>query len=158
MEKEMMSDKLKGMKNKAFTNYKYDSSEKGFCTRTINRMFRPSQIKRTGYKPECTREDGWELNKHFKFMKKKFPNSDGRLCRYCFKPWTYKVKKGKLGIGLQKRTKTYWTNFSIDRFNNNETYKKNNLVFCCSKCNSLKNGSTKYMWLRFLEVEKELGI
>jgi hypothetical protein len=35
------------------------------------------------------------------------------------------------------------------------TYKKGNVMFCCSRCNSLKNGSTKAMWIRFLEIDKE---
>ena len=84
-------------------------------------------------------------------MKDKFPESDGKLCRYCDQPWTY-IRKGD-----NITRKTTWTNFSLDRFNSEQTYKKGNVIFCCSKCNSLKNGSTKAMWIRCLEIDKELN-
>jgi hypothetical protein len=160
-------------------NLKYNTSERGFIIRAFARIFKPSSsdtmsknislIKKTytavGHSPKLTKEELWaELFLYIQYMKNKFPGSDGRLCRYCLQPWTYTRSKPnalRLGTGnahsggRAPRTKT-WTNFSVDRFDNNKSYEKGNIVFCCSKCNSVKSSSTKKMWLRFLEVDKEL--
>jgi len=85
---------------------------------------------------------------HIQEMKDKFPGTDGKLCKYCYVPLTYK----RTGEGNKLPT-----NLSVDRFNSEETYKKGNVMFCCSRCNSLKNGSTKVMWIRVLEIDKEMN-
>lgn len=144
-------------KNRAIT-LKYINNEEKFIWYAIKRPFKPSCINppvkegytRKGWKPEITIEEMYqELMLHIELMKEKFPGSDGRLCRYCEQPWTY-IRTGKGG-------KVVWTNFSIDRFDSLQTYKKGNVVFCCSGCNSIKNNSGKKHWLKFLEIDKELN-
>ena len=89
-----------------------------------------------------------ELILHIQLMKDKFPETDGRLCRYCEEPWTYIRSSGESTRSLK--------NFSIDRFDATQTYKKGNIIFCCSKCNTTKSDSTKKDWLKYLEIDKEL--
>ena len=48
------------------------------------------------------------------------------------------------------------TNFSIDRFDCEQTYKKGNMVCCCFGCNSRKGSSTPADWRTFINKEKEL--
>lgn len=149
-------------KTKKEKDIAYMNIEKNFIRGTLRRIFKPSTINPKKYKnisyirkawvPEITLEELYEeLFLHIQNMKDKFPESDGKLCRYCDQPWTY-IRKGD-----NITRKTTWTNFSLDRFNSEQTYKKGNVIFCCSKCNSLKNGSTKAMWIRFLEIDKELN-
>jgi hypothetical protein len=49
------------------------------------------------------------------------------------------------------------TNFSIDRFDCEQTYKKGNIVCCCFACNARKGSSTKADWRTFIKKEKELN-
>lgn len=144
-------------KSKAMS-LKYINNEDKFIWYTIKRPFKPSCINppiqknftRKGWKPEITVEGMYEeLMLHIQLMKEKIPGSDGRLCRYCEQPWTY-TRTGRGG-------KVVWTNFSMDRFDSQQTYKKGNVVFCCSGCNSIKNNSGKKHWLKFLEIDKELN-
>jgi hypothetical protein len=139
-------------------NLDYISQEKNFVRDTFKKYFRPSYhipkvngtYTRIPWIPEITLKGFYEeLFLHIELMKEKFPGTDGRICRYCDKPWTY-IRRGKDGARAH-------TNFSIDRFDTNVTYKKGNIIFCCSKCNALKNASTKEMWIRFLEIDKEIN-
>jgi len=157
---------------------KYNSSERGFIINSISRIFKPSNIDTVnrnvsldrvygvkGHMVNINKEELWaELFLHVQRMKDKFPDSDGRLCRYCLQPWTYvrslpdasKLARGDKHSGGKALRKKTWTNFSVDRFDNHKDYVKGNIVFCCAKCNAVKNSSTKEMWLRFLEVDQEL--
>ena len=137
---------------------RYINQEKNFIRETFKKYFRPSYhipktqgtYTRIPWVPEVTIEGFYEeLILHIELMKEKFPDTDGRICRYCDKPWTY-IRKGKDGARIN-------TNFSVDRFDTNVTYKKGNIVFCCGKCNVAKNSSTKAMWIRFLEIDKEIN-
>jgi len=138
-----------------------NGNERNFVNATIGRIFKPSVMfpkkersyQRKGWIPEATKEEIYaELLIHIQLMKEKFPESDGRICRYCEKPWTYIRSGNEPGsINIKK------TNFSMDRFNSNITYKIGNIIFCCNGCNSLKNGSTKEMWIKFLEIDKEIN-
>ena len=145
------------------TEKKYMGIEKNFILSTLRRPFKQSVMYpkkrknqsyiRKSWIPEITLDGMYEeLMLHIELMKNKFPESDGRLCRYCEKPWTYIRNYKKVG----SRTVTK-TNFSIDRFDSMQTYKKNNIIFCCNGCNTLKNGSTKEMWIKFLEIDKEIN-
>ena len=142
----------------------YFCGERGFVISSIGRRFKPSEIDRdlkdVTYKhlsfrrkvwvPEMTKQEMWaELFLHIQYMKDRHPESDGRLCRLCEQPWTYNrfVKKTRQSI---------WTNFSIDRFDTTQTYKKGNIIFLCRKCNSVKNASEIWMWRRLLEIKEEL--
>ena len=136
---------------------KYLNQENPFIRVTLGRIFKPSSInpkpsknyQRKGWNPEITKQELYEqLYLHIEQMKERFPDTDGRLCRYCLQPWTY--------IRHDEKRKPVPTNFSLDRFDTMQTYKKGNVVFCCGKCNSLKNGSEKWLWIRCLEVEEEL--
>jgi hypothetical protein len=135
--------------------------EDNYIRASLRRIFKPSSInpkkfrnyQRVGWKPEITKDELYgELLLHIQLMKEKFPGSDGRLCRYCEKPWTY-IRTGK---EIKDRSATY-TNFSVDRFDTNVTYKIGNVIFCCLRCNALKNASTKEMWIKFLEIDKEIN-
>lgn len=149
------------LNNAAYLN----NNETNFIRATIGRMFKPSSqnpkqrenqtYKRKGWVPELTKDETYaELMLHIQHMKNKHPESDGRLCRYCEKPWTYirKERKNK----TQRRQDTTHTNFSVDRFDSLQTYKLGNIIFCCNGCNIRKNNSTKQDWLRFLQIDKEL--
>ena len=100
--------------------------------------------------PDITLEGMYEeLILHIQLMKDKFPGTDGRICRYCEKPWTY--------VNTGFKEKRNHPNFSVDRFNSDETYKKGNIVFCCTQCNSRKNSTTKKDWLKYVEIDKEIN-
>jgi len=151
----------KDKKKLALARHRYEASEKGFVTRAIGRMFKPSQIKGRWGKPdkvpECTRQEVWQLLLlHIEKMKIEVPGSDGRICKYCLKPWTYKASINIIGKPQRKKEKNFWTNFSIDRLYAEQTYKVGNIVFCCSKCNAIKNATTKKGWIRYLIVAKEM--
>jgi len=151
----------KNKKLHALSANRYNTSEKGFITKVIGRMFKPSQIRsRFGGPdriPECNRQDVWELLFiHVEKMKLEVPGSDGRICKYCLQPWTYKANVGERGTGYKKRKTSFWTNFSIDRLYAEQTYKVGNIVFCCSKCNAIKNATTKKDWIRYLEIAEEM--
>ena len=150
---------------------KYFSSEKGFITAAIARKFKPSVTDKEQFflsqskhrspgsrmkkfwAVEMTKQEMYaELILHIQLMKDKFPESDGRLCRICEKPWTY--LRNEPGM---KGARRFPTNFSIDRFNTLENYKKGNVIFCCNQCNRSKNSSEKWMWIKLLEIDKELN-
>ena len=157
-------DKKRGAKwrrnnkqKKRDSDLRYNNKEEIFVKNSFKRIFKPSSInpkikgiyQRKGWEPEITLQEMYaEYYMHIQEMKDKFPGTDGKLCKYCYVPLTYK-RTGK-GNKLP-------TNLSVDRFNSEETYKKGNVMFCCSRCNSLKNGSTKAMWIRFLEIDKEMN-
>ena len=142
---------------------KWISNEKNFIASTLRRPFKQSVMYpkkygttsyiRKAWIPEITFEELYdELMLHIELMKNKFPGTKGRICRYCEKPWTYIRNSREKG----SRTVTK-TNFSMDRFDSMQTYKKGNVIFCCNGCNFLKNGSTKEMWIKFLEIDKEIN-
>lgn len=165
-------------KEKSAQNYlEYNTSEIGFIIGSIASKFKPSftdQVRKDvlmkehaghrkpkAYIPEMSKQEFWqELILHIQFMKDKHPGSDGRLCRICEKPWTYLRSKPNVNAGKnggKAPRKRYPTNFSIDRYDNSQTYKIGNVIFVCTKCNQTKNASEKWMWLRLLEIEKELN-
>ncbi len=142
----------------------YFSSERGFITNRISTIFKPSRLKKrkganTFWIPECTKEDIWELLfLHIEKMKEKFKGSDGRICSYCEKPWTYTFKGYKtLNKGFTKRKwgSTVRSNFSIDRLDTTMTYRKDNIVFCCSGCNDEKKAVTFKLCKKILEIKEE---
>ena len=90
---------------------------------------------------------------HIARMKKKFPESNGRLCFFCKKPWTY-IRRPSNGTG--RKEQVIATNFSMDRFDCEQTYKKGNIVCCCFACNDRKGSSTPADWKIFIERKKEL--
>ena len=86
-------------------------------------------------------------------------NKWGRVCFYCFEPWTYKRKRHNIGQGRSFRKYTQnMKNFSIDRFDNAKTYSIDNIVFCCTNCNSSKNRISIKLIKRLNEVIKERGL
>ena len=165
-------------KERSALNYlEYFTNETGFVTGSIASKFKPSNMdqirkdvafnelaghkKPKAYAPEMTKQEFWEeLILHIQFMKDKHPGSDGRLCRICEQPWTYLRSKPNINTkknGGKAPRKRYETNFSIDRYDNSQTYKVGNIIFVCVKCNQTKNASEKWMWKRLLEIEKELN-
>ena len=137
----------------------YNNKERGFIINKIGDIFKPSKGKnrKKRWLPQITRKEIWEdLALHIEFMKDLYPKSDGRLCRYCHKPWTYLTRKKKVGRGKQgKRGPTHQTNFAVERFDTQFTYLAGNIIFSCAACNDRKHDSTPSDWKNFLRVEKE---
>ena len=145
----------------AVTVLKYNSSERGFLVNTIGRIFIPSDIKKRNLVPLINKQEVWEeLILYIQKMKEKFPHTDGRLCEYCKKPWTYiRHKNGCImGQGSRKKSTPVQTNFSIDRLDNNLTYTKENIVFCCGGCNQIKNQVTFDMCKKMLKMKEERNL
>ena len=148
-------------KNNPVTIIKYNSSERGFIINAIGSLFKPSKIKRRKLVPLVSKQEVWEeLVLYVQKMKEKFPYTDGRLCEYCKKPWTYiRHKNGCImGQGSQKKSNPVQTNFSIDRLDNNLTYTKENIVFCCGGCNNIKHQVTFDMCKKMLKMKEERNL
>ncbi len=143
---------LKNTKKLSEIKYKYMNSEKGFVKKCISSMFSPSRIKERGIIPISTKE---EILNYFN----EYVNKWGRVCFYCFEPWTYKRKKYKVGAGrFYKKFTQNMKNFSIDRFDNDKTYSIDNIVFCCTNCNSSKNRISIKLIKRLNDIIKERGL
>ena len=140
------------------TDIKYLNSERGKIMEVINSIFLRYKHKKNRHKvwyPEVDKKELWlTVMNHIAYMKQKFPKSDGRLCFFCEKSWTY--IRQKKGNGVRKLGSVVYTNFSIDRFDCEQTYKKGNMVCCCFGCNSRKGSSTPADWRTFINKEKEL--
>ena len=148
-------------KNNPVIALKYNSSERGFIINSIADMFKPSKIKRRKLVPLVSKQDVWEeLVLYVQKMKEKFPYTDGRLCEYCKKPWTYIRNKNGciMGQGSRKKSNPVQTNFSIDRLDNTLTYTKENIVFCCGGCNQIKNQVTFDMCKKMLKMKEERNL
>ena len=140
-------------------DFEYANSERGFVTACIARRFKPSAKKYGGHiaNESMDKKEFWRLYmNHIIIMKEKFPDSDGRLCRYCEQPFTFKTNVRTRGKGYQGRGTQNPNNFSIDRLDPRLTYQNNNIVFCCTGCNDRKKNSTPDDWRNFIRVEKEL--
>ena len=98
---------LKNTKKLSEIKYKYMNSEKGFVKKCISSMFSPSRIKERGIIPISTKE---EILNYFN----EYVNKWGRVCFYCFEPWTYKRKKYDVGAGrFYKKFKQIYELFII---------------------------------------------
>jgi len=143
------------------SDFIYNNKERGFIVNIISHIFKPSRIERKDrkkqWKPEMTKQEMWEeLFLHVEFMKDLYPKSEGRLCRYCHKPWTYLTRKKQRGtLKPRRRGSQHPTNFSIDRFYSTITYRSGNIVFCCSGCNERKHDSAPDDWKNYLRVLNE---
>jgi len=139
----------KNNKERADDNdYLYNTSESGFIKNTITSVFlnkRGKIVKIT--KPEIYEE----LFLHIEKKKLEFPDSNGRLCDYCDKPWTY-IRRHPNEI-KQNYVKNP-NNFSIDRLDNDVTYQKGNIIFCHGRCNDIKHSVTIEMCERILKLYK----
>ena len=139
----------------------YANTERGFVTLSISRRFLPSVVVRRGghvVHESVDKKEFWRLYmNHIIIMKEKFPESDGRLCRYCEKPFTFVTKMGVRGKGYQGRGTQNHDNFSIDRWDPKLTYQSNNIIFCCGGCNDRKKNSTPDDWKNFIRVGKEIN-
>ncbi len=131
----------------------YNNSERGFIVNLFNDMFKPSYQKKRKLIPLITKEGLWvEMVLHIQKMKDMFPKSDGRLCLYCFNPWSY--VRNKID-GQKTRTSS---NLSIDRIDNTKTYVAPNIAFVCSKCNSDKCSMSLRQMTCLRDVAKERGL
>ena len=139
-------------------DHAYQNTERGYVTSSIGRRFKPSAKKYGGHNADesMDRKEFWRLYmNHIIIMKEKFPDSDGRLCKYCEKPFTFVTRLGTRGKGYQGRGPQNFNNFSIDRWDPKLTYQSNNIVFCCTGCNDRKKNSTPDDWKNFIRVGKE---
>jgi hypothetical protein len=148
------------LKRRAEIDFAYMNSERGFIVACIARKFKPSAKKYGGHlaADHMDKKEFWRLYmNHIILMKEKFPDSDGRLCRYCEQPFTFETKMGVRGRGQPSNRATQnYTNFSIDRFDPRLTYQNNNIVFCCVGCNDRKHNSNPDDWENYLRIGKEL--
>ena len=139
-------------------DFEYQNSERGYVTRCISAKFKPSYKKYGVHFPAIDKKEFWRLYmNHIINMKEKFPESDGRLCRYCEQPFTFETRKGTRGKGQPNNRATQnYTNFSIDRFDPRLTYQSDNIIFCCVGCNDRKHNSNPDDWKNYLRIGKEL--
>jgi hypothetical protein len=139
------------------SNNKNRSSENGFLNNKISDIFTPSNVRKRGFVPECTKD---EIKEHFyEYVKK-----HGRNCFYCKEPWTYIVnnyipnsndqKNGGRGISRKNKLK----NFSIDRLDSTKTYSLNNIIFCCIECNLSKKDISIKLIKRLYEIITERNL
>ena len=126
----------------------YKNSEIGFIKNTIAAVFKN---KRGRVVKITKREIYEELLLHIERKKLEFPETDGRLCDYCDKPWTY-IRRHP-NVDKKKFVKNPY-NFSIDRLDNDVTYQKGNIIFCHSRCNDIKHSVTIEMCERILKLYK----
>ena len=100
-------------------DYAYMNTERGFVISCIARKFKPSIEKYGGHRAHesMDKKEFWRLYmNHIINMKEKFPDSDGRLCRYCEHPFTFETRMGTRGKGQPSNRATQnYNNFSIDR-------------------------------------------
>jgi hypothetical protein len=137
-------------------DFEYQNSERGYVTRCISAKFKPSYKKYGGHFPAIDKKEFWRLYmNHIINMKEKFPGTDGRICRYCEQPFTFKARMGTRGKGYQGRKGQIKTNFSVDRYDPRLTYMTDNIVFCCVSCNDKKRDSNPSDWLNYLRVGLE---
>ena len=117
------------LKKRAEIDFAYMNSERGFIVACIARKFKPSAKKYGGHlaADHMDKKEFWRLYmNHIILMKEKFPDSDGRLCRYCEQPFTFETRMGVRGRGQPSNRATQnYTNFSIDRFDPRLTYQNN---------------------------------
>ena len=137
----MPRDKIK----KAIADQRYGQSEKGFVGNKWVHLSKPSARRRHKNGKEITisltKQTYWlEYLNHKQIMRDKYPESDGKLCRYCEKPFTFKEAVTNPGNkGAKRKSKTIETNLSIDRLDNTKGYEEGNVIFCCAGCNNRKN-------------------
>jgi len=153
------NDPRKTNANRVKKDHEYKNSERGFIVSSIARKFKPSAEKYGGHKvhESIDKKEFWRLYmNHIIIMKEKFPDSNGRLCRYCEQPFTFVTRMGTRGKGHRSRGAQNPTNFSIDRYDPRITYQSNNIIFCCFGCNDRKKNSNPDDWENFIQVGKEL--
>jgi len=141
-------------KRRLLIDYKYENSERGFLIRLISNKFNKKQ---KDWKPSIDRQEFWlQYLNHKESMQHKFKNSDGCICRYCEKPFTFIRKMGTRGGGYQGRKTQTYSNVSIDRFDPRLSYNIDNIVFCCVGCNDRKRNSNPNDWKNFIRVGREM--
>ena len=149
---------------RALTDTKYLNSRRGFIVTKISDVFKPSHYKvregrNTCWKPDCTKEDVYQkVMNYIIIMQERFPQTDGYICCYCKKPWTFFSNPTTRGIGHKKRSKASPatdSNFAIDRWDSRITYEYNNLRFCCLGCNNRKSSSTPSDWDNYREASHD---
>ena len=130
-------------------------------------IHRPSYQKRKPHaarKLEVSHQVFYQLfMNHIISMKEKFPDSDGRLCRYCENPLTFipsrertrREKRLRINYSTQTR-KRIDTNLSVDRLNPLINYTANNIIFCCGGCNRRKNDVMPADVLNIMRVYQEV--
>ena len=126
--------RLENKEKIAIQEHKYRNTERGYVMEVINGIFYRYKRKNSRLKwvPECTREEIYaELMLYIQ--------DHGRNCEYCKEPWTYKRVLVEKDRKFNGRGPKITTNFSIDRLDATQTYKLDNLVFCCVGCNLRKN-------------------
>ena len=130
------------------TDFIYNTSESGFIKNSITTVF----LNKRGKVVNITKPEIWEeLLLHIERKKLEFPETDGRLCDYCDKPWTY-IRRHRNADKKNYIKNPY--NFSIDRLDNDVTYQKGNIIFCHSRCNDIKHSVTIEMCERILKLYK----
>ena len=124
-----------------------EAAEESYLDLKYSQMNKPSRKEgkyRKAVSCDINKEEFLNIYKnHKQRMKRKFPESDGRLCRYCEKRLTYMT-------GYKN------TNASVDRLQNELGYEKGNIVICCGTCNDTKNRVTIELCKNILRVNNEM--
>ena len=139
-------------------DFNYMNTERGYVTRCISSKFKPTYEENGGHKPaeSMDKKEMWRLYmNHIIKMKEKFPKSNGRVCSYCEKPFTFISRMGTRGKGYVGRKSQHKTNISIDRWDPRLTYEADNIIFCCVACNDKKRDSNPDDWKNYIRVGKE---
>ena len=139
-------------------DFNYMNTERGYVTRCISSKFKPTYEENGGHKPDesMDKKEMWRLYmNHIIKMKEKFPKSNGRVCSYCEKPFTFISRMGTRGKGYVGRKSQHKTNISIDRWDPRLTYEADNIIFCCVACNDKKRDSNPDDWKNYIRVGKE---
>ena len=138
----------------ALADHKYINTERGYVGEVINGVFQRGRRNngRKKWVPEITKQELYdELMLYIQDY--------GRKCEYCKESWTY---QRALGVRGQKNTARkrggIESNFSINRLDSTETYKRGNIVFCCVGCNNRKNQVRLGDVLNILTVAKKRGM
>ena len=146
---------------RSLADNKYINGRRGFIVTKISDVFKPSHYRvregrNTCWKPDCTKEDVYQkVMNYIIIMQERFSQTDGYICCYCKKPWTFFRRPITRGIGHKKRGKASPetdSNFAIDRWDSRITYEYNNIRFACLGCNNRKSSSTPDDWDNFKEA------
>jgi|TARA_R110002012_G_scaffold103056_1_gene242821 hypothetical protein len=123
------------------------AAEKSYVEGKYVHMAKPSnkaKARSVDIRCKVSKEEFLEMyEQHKRLIKTKRPESDGRLCRYCYNRFTFMT-------GFKR------TNVSIDRLDSDKGYEKGNIVFSCGECNDRKNQISIDMCKRVVEVANEM--
>jgi hypothetical protein len=134
--------------------YKLRNTEDGFLRHRINMLYTPSAIKKRGFAPECTKEE--IVKSYYKYTQKY-----GKNCFYCNETFTFTYNEYTPNNGnnrVLKGVKRQSRNLSFDRLDTSKTYFIDNIIFCCTQCNSSKKDISISLIKRLYDIITERNL